>query len=137
MNKNDGRVVSNFICQALENKPLTIYGDGNQTRSFCYVDDLIEGILRMMDSPDTFIGPVNLGNPAEFTMIQLANLVLDLIPESTSDIVFKELPIDDPQQRRPNIGMAHIGLGWKPNISLIKGLVLTINYFRQQLTEDK
>lgn len=136
MNKDDGRVISNFVCQALQNQDITIYGDGLQTRSFCYVDDLIEGILKVMDTCDSFIGPINLGNPTEFTMMQLAHLVLDLIPESTSKIVQKPLPIDDPTQRRPDINKAK-GLGWKPEVSLIKGLVYTIRYFRNILNKEE
>lgn len=137
MNKDDGRVVSNFICQALENKPITIYGDGFQTRSFCYVNDLIEGIIRIMNTNDYIIGPVNLGNPTEFTMQQLAKLVLDLVPESTSEIIYKDLPIDDPTHRRPCIDVAKRFVNWKPEVSLTKGLVYTIRYFRKVLNKEE
>lgn len=137
MNKDDGRVISNFVCQALQNQDITVYGDGMQTRSFCYVDDLIEGIIKMMDSEDQVIGPVNLGNPTQFTMIDLARIILDLIPESTSKIVQKDLPQDDPRQRKPDIMLAKGILGWKPEVSLIKGLVYTIRYFRNILNKEE
>lgn len=132
MHPNDGRVVSNFIVQALKGEDITIYGDGQQTRSFCYVDDLIEGMLRMMDSPEDFIGPVNLGNPDEFTMLELAEKVLRL-SNSTSKLVFKPLPSDDPKQRQPNIELAKAQLGWQPKVNLEDGLKETINYFRRVL----
>lgn len=129
MNPQDGRVVSNFIVQALKDENITIYGDGTQTRSFCYVDDLIEGMVRMMDSRDGFTGPVNLGNPGEFTMKQLAELVLSATG-SKSKIVYRELPSDDPTQRKPVIDLAMKELGWKPTIKLEDGLKRTIEYFK-------
>ena len=129
MNPQDGRVVSNFIVQALKDEDITIYGDGTQTRSFCYVDDLIEGMVRMMDSRDGFTGPVNLGNPGEFTMKQLAELVLSATG-SKSKIVYRELPSDDPTQRKPVIDLAMKELGWKPTIKLEDGLKRTIEYFK-------
>ncbi len=129
MNPADGRVVSNFIVQALKGDDITIYGDGTQTRSFCYVDDLIEGMVRMMDSRDGFTGPVNLGNPGEFTMKQLAELVLSETG-SNSKIVYTELPSDDPTQRKPVIDLAMQELGWKPTIKLEDGLKRTIEYFK-------
>ena len=128
---NDGRVVSNFIVQALKGEDLTIYGDGSQTRSFCYVDDLIEGFVRMMDQ-DKIIGPVNIGNPGEFTMLELANEVLSLTG-SKSKIVYKPLPGDDPKMRRPNIDLAKSALGWEPTIPLRQGLEKTICYFDELL----
>lgn len=124
---NDGRVVSNFIVQALKGEDITIYGDGSQTRSFCYVDDLIEGFIRMMDQ-DKIIGPVNIGNPGEFTMLELAKEVLELT-SSKSKIVYKPLPGDDPKMRRPNIDLAKSALGWEPTIPLRQGLEKTIVYF--------
>ena len=128
---NDGRVVSNFIVQALKGDDITIYGDGSQTRSFCYVDDLIEGFVRMMDQ-DKIIGPVNIGNPGEFTMLELANEVLSLTG-SKSKIVYKPLPGDDPKMRRPNIDLAKSALGWEPTIPLRQGLEKTICYFDELL----
>jgi UDP-glucuronate decarboxylase len=133
MHPNDGRVVSNFIVQALKGEEITIFGNGQQTRSFCYVDDLIEGLLRLMDSPTQVTGPVNLGNPSEFTMLELAERVLQLT-KSTSKLAFKPLPPDDPRQRQPDIGLAQQTLGWKPTISLEDGLKETISYFRTALT---
>lgn len=133
MNPDDGRVVSNFIVQALKNEDITIYGDGSQTRSFQYVDDLVEGMVRMMDNEDGFIGPVNLGNPDEFTIKQLAEKVLKAIPESKSKIVYKDLPQDDPRQRQPDISLAKEKLDWEPQVKLEEGLKKTIPYFRQQL----
>jgi UDP-glucuronate decarboxylase len=133
MNPNDGRVVSNFIVQALQNKDITIYGDGTQTRSFQYVDDLIEGMVRMMNNEDGFTGPVNLGNPVEFTIRQLAERVLQLIPQSKSKIIYHPLPHDDPRQRQPDITLAREKLGWSPTVNLDKGLVKTIEYFRNTL----
>lgn len=130
---NDGRVVSNFIVQALKGDDITIYGDGSQTRSFCYVDDLIEGFVRMM-SQDKIIGPVNIGNPGEFTMLELAREVLDLTG-SKSKIVFQPLPGDDPKMRRPNIDLAKSALGWEPTIPLRQGLEKTIVYFDELLKE--
>jgi len=128
MHPNDGRVVSNFIVQALQGQPITIYGDGSQTRSFCYVDDLIEGLFRLMKSPDGFTGPVNLGNPSEFTIMELAEKVLEQTG-SSSEIVFKPLPSDDPVQRRPNIKLARENLDWEPKVPLNVGLRKTIDYF--------
>ncbi|MWV62747.1 NAD-dependent epimerase/dehydratase family protein [Helicobacter saguini] len=130
MHPNDGRVVSNFIIQALQGKDITIYGDGSQTRSFCYVDDLINGMLALMDSADSFAGPVNIGNPHEFSMLELANLVLEMT-ESKSKIVFLPLPQDDPKQRQPDITLAKNELKWQPKIQLKEGLQKTIEYFRE------
>ena len=130
MHPNDGRVVSNFIVQALLDKPITIYGDGSQTRSFCYVDDLIEGFLRLMDSPDDVTGPVNLGNPGEFTIRELAEKVVAMTG-SSSEIVSKPLPKDDPERRRPDISLAKEHLGWEPKVKLEDGLATTITYFRR------
>jgi UDP-glucuronate decarboxylase len=132
MHPNDGRVVSNFIIQALQNKPITIYGDGAQTRSFCYVDDLIEGFIRLMDSPDQLTGPVNLGNPGEFTIIELAETIRDLIG-SRSPLIQEPLPQDDPRQRQPDISLAKQQLGWEPKIPLKEGLKPTIAYFETLL----
>ena len=128
MNANDGRVVSNFIVQALKGEDITIYGDGTQTRSFCYVDDLVDGMIRMMNSRDGFTGPVNLGNPGEFTMLELAQKVIS-ITGSKSKIVYKPLPQDDPTQRKPVITLAKEELGWEPKIMLDEGLKKTISYF--------
>lgn len=130
MHPMDGRVVSNFIMQALTGRDLTIYGDGSQTRSFCYVDDLVEGLILLMDSEPQLVGPINLGNPSEFTMLELANLVKTLT-KSTSKIVFAPLPLDDPRQRQPNIDLARAKLGWTPHVSLKQGLDKTINYFKK------
>jgi UDP-glucuronate decarboxylase len=131
MNPNDGRVVSNFIVQALRGEDITIYGDGQQTRSFCYVDDLVEGMLRMMDSDGGFTGPVNIGNPGEFTMLQLAEKVLGLVG-GKSKLVHKPLPQDDPKQRKPNIELAKQKLGaWEPKVNLDDGLKQTVAYFRK------
>lgn len=135
MRSDDGRVVSNFICQALRGEPLTIYGDGSQTRSFCYVDDLVEGIIRMMESAYGVTGPVNLGNPDEFTIEELAEKVLELTG-SKSEMVYKPLPQDDPLQRKPDIRIAGEILGWQPKIKLDRGLVKAIEYFRNQLTTN-
>lgn len=133
MSPNDGRVVSNFIVQALNNQKITIFGDGKQTRSFQYVDDLIEGFIRLMDTPDDFTGPVNLGNPSEFTMLELAEKVIKLTG-SKSELIFLPLPKDDPTQRQPNISIAKKHLnGWEPKVKLDEGLVHTIEYFRGQL----
>jgi UDP-glucuronate decarboxylase len=129
MHPDDGRVVSNFIVQALEGRDITIYGDGQQTRSFCYVDDLIEGIIRLMNTPDEIIGPVNLGNPKEFTMLELAELVVRLT-KSSSRLKFFPLPADDPRKRRPNISKAENVLGWSPFVPLETGILRTIDYFR-------
>jgi UDP-glucuronate decarboxylase len=131
MHPNDGRVVSNFIVQALQNKDITIYGDGSQTRSFQYVDDLIEGMIRMMNNDQNFIGPVNIGNPGEFTIKELAEKILKLIPESKSKLIYKDLPQDDPKQRQPDISLAKEKLGWEPKINLEEGLLKTIAYFRK------
>jgi UDP-glucuronate decarboxylase len=128
MHPYDGRVVSNFILQALRGEDITLYGDGAQTRSFCYVDDLVEGIIRMMDGPDSFIGPVNLGNPGEFTIRQLAEMVIELT-NSKSKLVHMPLPADDPLQRQPDITLAQKHLGWEPAIPLRQGLEKTIEYF--------
>jgi UDP-glucuronate decarboxylase len=132
MHPNDGRVVSNFIVQALRGEPLTIAGDGSQTRSFCYVDDLIDGMVRLMETPADFVGPLNMGNPAEFSMLQLAEMVIRLVG-STSKITFIPLPSDDPKQRKPDISLAEKVLGWRPNVPLEDGLRETIAYFRRRL----
>ena len=129
MHPNDGRVVSNFIVQALRGEPITIFGQGSQTRSFCYVDDLIEALVRLMATPDDFTGPVNLGNPGEFTILELAKKIVELTG-SRSEIVFRPLPSDDPLQRRPDIGLARSALGWEPGVALEQGLLKTIAYFR-------
>lgn len=129
MNPKDGRVVSNFIMQALNGEDITIYGNGSQTRSFCYVSDLIDGMIRLMNSKKGFTGPVNIGNPKEFTMVELANEILRLT-ESDSKLIYKELPQDDPMQRRPVIDLAKHKLGWEPHIALRVGLVDTIKYFK-------
>ena len=129
MHPNDGRVVSNFIVQALKEQDITVYGDGSQTRSFCYVDDLIEGMVRLMNSRDGFTGPVNIGNPGEFTILQLAEKVIELTG-SKSKIVFEPLPSDDPLQRKPVIDLAKKELGWEPTIPLEEGLKKTIEYFK-------
>lgn len=130
---NDGRVVSNFVVQALKGEDLTVYGDGSQTRSFCYVSDLIDGIWQLMQTDDGVTGPFNLGNPAEFTIRQLAELVLDLTG-SKSKLLFHALPVDDPVRRRPDISKAHAEFGWHPNVSLREGLQHTISYFDQLLS---
>ncbi|HEY4147054.1 UDP-glucuronic acid decarboxylase family protein [Pinirhizobacter sp.] len=132
MNPHDGRVVSNFIVQALKGEDITIYGDGSQTRSFCYVDDLIEAMLRMMDTRADFTGPVNIGNPGEFTMLELAEKILSLVG-STSKIVYQPLPQDDPRQRQPDISLAKSELDWQPKVSLEDGLKETISYFKRLL----
>jgi UDP-glucuronate decarboxylase len=128
MHPSDGRVVSNFIMQALRGEDVTVYGDGTQTRSFCYVDDLVEAIVRVMNTPDEFTGPINIGNPKEFTMLELAELVLNLTG-SKSKLVFKPLPSDDPRQRQPDISLAREVLGWSPTTELEQGLERTIRYF--------
>jgi UDP-glucuronate decarboxylase len=133
MNPNDGRVVSNFIMQALNNEDITIYGEGSQTRSFCYVDDLIDGMISMMGSSKNFTGPVNLGNPVEFSILELANMVINLT-SSKSKIVFKPLPQDDPIQRKPIIDLAKKELDWEPSIMLEDGLKKTIEYFKKSLS---
>ena len=132
MHANDGRVVSNFILQALRGEPITLYGDGSQTRSFCYVEDLIEGLVRLMDSEPGFTGPVNLGNPVEFTIRELAELTLRLTG-SKSELVFQPLPQDDPRQRKPDTALAEAKLGWTARIQLEEGLRQTIDYFREGL----
>ena len=129
MAKNDGRVIPNFITQALENKPITIYGDGNQTRSFCYVKDLVKGMYKMMNT-ENFIGPVNLGNPVEMTMIELAKKIIELTG-SKSEIEFQELPKDDPPKRKPNITIAKTKLDWEPKVSFEQGIKKTIDYFKK------
>ena len=133
MHPNDGRVVSNFIVQALRGDPITIYGDGKQTRSFCFVSDLVEGLRRLMDSPEDVTGPINLGNPGEFTMIELAEAVIRLTG-SASHMVFRPAPVDDPRQRQPDISKARGRLGWEPTIPLEQGLVHTIAYFDKLLS---
>jgi len=125
----DGRVVSNFVVQALKNKDITIYGDGQQTRSFQYVDDLIEGMVRMMATEDSFTGPVNIGNPREFTILELAELVIKIIG-SKSKIIFEPLPHDDPRQRKPDITLARTKLDWEPKVRLEEGLIPMIEYFK-------
>ena len=134
MHHADGRVVSNFIVQALRGDPITIYGDGSQTRSFCYVDDLIEGFIKLMDSDCTITGPVNLGNPSEFTMVELAKKIIKM-SGSSSQIVFQDLPEDDPKQRRPDISLAKRSLDWEPTVALDQGLIWTMDYF-QKLFQD-
>ncbi len=134
MHPNDGRVVSNFIMQALQGKSITVYGDGSQSRSFCYVDDLIDGFVKLMDTPDDFTGPVNLGNPDEFTILELAEKVIELTG-TKSGIVFKPLPYDDPTQRQPDIRLAEKTLKWKPEVKLEDGLKETINYFRKLIDD--
>ncbi|QQR49698.1 SDR family oxidoreductase [bacterium] len=136
MDPLDGRVVSNFIMQALSNQPLTMYGDGSQTRSFCFVDDLVDGMIAMMASPASFLGPVNLGNPIEFTMRELAEIVLELT-HSSSSLIFLPLPQDDPLQRKPDITLAREQLGWEPRIALREGLAQTIPYFANLLQPQK
>ena len=130
MHPNDGRVVSNFIVQALKGEPITIYGDGNQTRSFCYVDDLVDGLIRLMDTPDDETGPVNLGNPTEITILELAQKIVAMTG-SKSAIVMRPLPQDDPRQRNPDIGKARSLLKWEPKVALDEGLEKTIRYFEQ------
>ncbi len=136
MHPNDGRVVSNFIVQALTNQPITIYGDGSQTRSFCYVPDLVEGLVRLMASQDDLTGPVNLGNPSEFTIKELAEKIVDMC-SSASTLTYKPLPSDDPAQRQPGIARARESLGWEPLVGLERGLEATIAYFDAMLRADK
>jgi UDP-glucuronate decarboxylase len=136
MHPNDGRVVSNFIVQALNGQPVTVYGEGTQTRSFCYVDDLIEALVRLMGTDDEFTGPVNLGNPHEFTILELAKKV-SALTGAPLEIAFKDLPSDDPMQRRPNIDLALEKLGWQPRIELDQGLEKTIAYFREMLQSQR
>ncbi len=135
MHPNDGRVVSNFIVQALKNEPITVFGQGQQTRSFCYVDDLIEGLIGLMNSSDEMIGPVNLGNPAEFTIMELARKVIELTG-SASEVIYKPLPQDDPRQRKPDIALARKELQWQPVVGLDEGLKKTIAYFERLLEEE-
>jgi UDP-glucuronate decarboxylase len=130
MHPKDGRVVTNFIVQALKGENITIYGDGQQTRSFCYVDDLIEGFVRLMNTEPGFTGPVNLGNAGEFTILELAEKVLQLVG-GKSKLVFMPLPADDPKQRQPNISLAKDKLGWQPNVPLVEGLGKTVDYFKK------
>lgn len=134
MHPNDGRVVSNFIVQALRGEPITVFGAGLQTRSFCYVDDLIDGFVKLMDSPDDFTGPVNLGNPTEFTIVDLAKQIIN-ITGSRSKLVYEKLPTDDPMQRCPDITLAKSKLNWEPKIPLAHGLERTIEYFQTMLSE--
>lgn len=134
MHPEDGRVVSNFIMQALTGQPITIYGDGSQTRSFCYVDDLIEGMIRLMNSPDEVTGPINIGNPGEFTIRQLAGKIVEMVG-ADAELVFKDLPVNDPVQRKPDIGKAMSLLKWQPKIGLDDGLGRTIDYFRSLVNE--
>ncbi|MBU1345148.1 MAG: SDR family oxidoreductase, partial [Proteobacteria bacterium] len=129
MAQNDGRVVSNFIIQALKNEPVTVYGDGSQTRSFCYVSDMIDAFIKLMDSKDGFPGPVNLGNPDETTILEIAQKIIQMTG-SSSKIILKDLPSDDPLQRKPDIALAKKALGWEPIVTLEKGLVTTIDYFK-------
>lgn len=136
MDPNDGRVVSNFICQALSGKDITIYGDGSQTRSFCYVDDLIDIIIKVMNSSKDFQGPINTGNPSEFTIKELAQKVIEKTG-SKSKIIYKDLPLDDPTQRRPDISLAKAKFNWEPKINLDEGLEKTIKYFKEKITEFK
>ena len=136
MHPNDGRVVSNFIVQALKGEPITIYGDGSQTRSFCYVDDLIEGFIRFMNAPAALTGPINLGNPGEFTMLQLAEMTIEMTG-SKSTLAFAPLPQDDPRQRQPDIALATKHLDWKPSVALREGLRHTIAYFDKIISGDR
>ena len=135
MHADDGRVVSNFVVQALTHQPITIYGDGSQTRSFCYVDDMIEAFVRFMDMPKTFNGPVNLGNPMESTILELAETIVKLTG-SRSELIFKPLPTDDPKRRKPDIQLARKAIGWTPTVPLEDGLMATIRYFDEMLRVD-
>jgi UDP-glucuronate decarboxylase len=130
MHPSDGRVVSNFIVQALKNENITVYGDGGQTRSFCYVDDLVRGLIGLMNTPDEITGPMNLGNPGEFSILQLAEMIIRMTG-SGSRIIYEALPSDDPIQRQPDISYAAAQLGWKPKIELEEGLEMTIAYFKE------
>ena len=132
MDLNDGRVVSNFIVQALKNEDITIYGDGSQTRSFCYVDDLIDGMIKMMNNTNGFIGPVNLGNPSERTILDFAKLIIKLT-NSSSKIIYKPLPLDDPSKRQPDISLAEKELNFKPKVDIEEGLIKTIEYFKKKI----
>jgi UDP-glucuronate decarboxylase len=134
MQVDDGRVVSNLIVQALRGEPLTVYGDGSQTRSFCYIDDMVDGLIKLMDSPPEVTGPVNIGNPGEFTVLELAKQVMALT-ESDSPVEHLPLPSDDPVRRRPDISRARELLGWEPTVPLSDGLPLTVEYFRSALAE--
>ncbi len=136
MHPNDGRVVSNMIIQAVQNKPITIYGGGAQTRSFCYVDDLIDALIRLMNSPDDFTGPVNLGNPVETSILELAQTIIELT-DSSSSLEYKELPSDDPKKRCPDISLAKEKLGWEPIVPLKEGLIKTIEYFKLLVKKGK
>jgi UDP-glucuronate decarboxylase len=136
MHPNDGRVVSNFFVQALNNMDITVFGDGSQTRSFCYVDDLIDGLILMMNGPDEFPGPVNIGNPGEFTILELAEKIIALTG-SQSKIIFKSLPVDDPMQRQPDIGLARARLSWGPSVNLEEGLEKTVDYFKRIVSGKK
>jgi UDP-glucuronate decarboxylase len=135
MHPNDGRVVSNFIVQALLGRDITVYGEGRQTRSFCYVDDLVDGLVRLMDTPANITGPVNIGNPSEFTILELAQMVVSLIG-SRSKIVHRPLPENDPKQRQPDISLAKELLEWKPRVALKEGLTRTVAYFERLLSHD-
>jgi UDP-glucuronate decarboxylase len=134
MHPNDGRVISNFIVQALQCEPITLYGDGSQTRSFCYVDDLIGGLIQLMNSPDDVTGPINIGNPTEMTILTLAERIVGMTG-SQSAIEMRPLPADDPLQRRPDITLAKKKLGWEPIVGVDEGLARTINYFRRAMAE--
>jgi len=134
MHPNDGRVISNFIMQALRNEPISIFGDGRQTRSFCYVEDMIDGLVKMMNGPDDFVGPVNLGNPGEYSMLELAETIISLTG-SLSGLQFSPAPMDDPRRRRPDIALAKDKLGWTPEVGLKEGLERTIGYFRELVCE--
>tara|TARA_A200000113_G_C8819845_1_gene340058 strand:+ start:90 stop:1031 length:942 start_codon:yes stop_codon:yes gene_type:complete len=136
MQPDDGRVVSNFIVQSLKNEPMTVYGDGSQTRSFCYVDDLINGFVSMMEYDENFSGPINLGNPKEITIYEIAKTIKN-ITNSSSEIIFKSLPEDDPQKRKPDIGLAMDKINWQPKVDLDQGLVKTIKYFESRLNDTK
>src|SRR5574344_1059640 len=136
MDPNDGRVVSNFIVQALKGENITIYGDGSQTRSFCYVSDLVDGMIKMMNNPQGFIGPVNLGNPSERTILEFAELIIKMT-NSNSKIVYKPLPKDDPTQRKPDISLAQKELGWEPKVDIKEGLSKTIEYFAKKIGGNK
>jgi UDP-glucuronate decarboxylase len=136
MHPNDGRVVSNFIMQALRGEPITLFGDGSQTRSFCYVDDLVDGLIRMMATLGEITGPINLGNPVEFTIRELAKKVIELTG-SPSELVYLPLPQDDPKQRQPNIELAEKILGWKPTVPLTEGLEKTISYFEKLIRKGQ
>ena len=135
MHPNDGRVVSNFIMQSLKNEPITVYGDGSQTRSFCYVDDLIDGMIKMMNSPNDFVGPVNLGNTNEMSILELTGMIIDMVG-SKSKITYNTLPKDDPVRRKPDISLAKKHLNWQPRVSLEEGLENTINYYRDLLNSN-